>query len=159
MDLRLIYAIILTIAPVTELRVGLPLAITYALDKSIPVSLIFILIVLINILTIFLIFFFLDNLHSWFMKFSLYKKFADIYLKRMRKKADKVEKRYEVWGFLALTLFVSVPLPGTGAWTGSIVSWLLDLDRKKSVVAIAAGVAIAGILILFGTLGVINFLM
>ena len=113
MDLRLIYAIILTIMPVTELRVGLPLAITYAIENNIPISLIFILILLINLLVIFFIFHFLDN-------------------------------------------FVAVPLPGTGAWTGCLLSWLLGLDRKKSILSICIGVIIASILVLFGTLGFIS---
>ena len=59
---------------------------------------------------------------------------------------------------MALVLFVAVPLPGTGAWTGCLLSWLLDLDRKKSILAISIGVLIAGLFILFGTLGFLNLL-
>ena len=66
---------------------------------------------------------------------------------------DKFEKKYKAWGFLALTFFVAIPLPGTGAWTGCLLSWLLDLERKKSILAISLGVLIAGIFILFGTIG------
>ena len=59
-------------------------------------------------------------------------------------------------GFLALVLFVAVPLPGTGAWTGCLASWLLGLERKKSILAIACGVLIAGIYVLLGTMGIIG---
>ena len=156
MDLRFIYALILTIMPVTELRVGLPLAITYAIDKNIPVSLIFLSIILVNILVIFFIFYFLDNLHKVFMKFPFYNKMFGLYLKRFQKKMDKFEKKYEAGGFLALVLFVAIPLPGTGAWTGCLVSWLLGLDREKSILAISLGVIIAGIFILLGTLGIMK---
>ena len=156
MDLKILYALILTIMPVTELRAGLPVAIVYAIEHNIPIMLIFSLIVLLNILVIFFIFYFLDNLHKIFMNFKFYKKFFEAYLKRFQKKVDIFEKRYETFGFLALVLFVAIPLPGTGAWTGCLVSWLLGLNRKKSILAIALGVLIAGIFVLLGTLGFIN---
>tara|TARA_Y100000310_G_scaffold213829_1_gene214850 strand:+ start:25029 stop:25508 length:480 start_codon:yes stop_codon:yes gene_type:complete len=156
MDLKLIYALILTIMPVTELRVGLPIAITYAIEKNISVFLIFSIVVLLNILVIFFIFYFLDNIHKIFMNIKIYRKIFDKFLEKFRKKVDKFERKYESLGFLALVLFVAIPLPATGAWTGCLVSWLLDLDRKKSILAIALGVIIAGLLILLGTLGIIN---
>jgi uncharacterized membrane protein len=156
MDFRLIYAIILTILPISELRGGLPLAIIYAKDYNISIMLIFSLIILLNILIIFFIFYFLDNVHHVFMNFKFYKKFFEIYVKRFQKKVDKFEKRYEALGFLALVLFVSIPLPGTGAWTGCLISWSSGLDRKKSIIAISLGILIAGIIILLGTLGFIN---
>ncbi len=152
MDLKLIYAIILTIMPITELRVGLPLAIKYAMENNISIVLIFSLIVLLNILMIFFIFFFLDHLHKLFMKIKFYRRVFEKYFERFQRKVDKFEKKYNVLGFLALVLFVAIPLPGTGAWTGCLVSWLLDLDRKKSILAIALGVLIAGGFILIGTL-------
>ena len=51
-------------------------------------------------------------------------------------------------GFLALTLFVGIPLPGTGAWTGCLIAWILGLNRKKSVLSITLGVVIASILVI-----------
>lgn len=155
--MQLLYALLLTIAPITELRVGLPVAIDFALKNNVPVSLIFLLIVLANILMIFVIFFFLDNLHSLFMRINIYNKGFNAYLRRFQKKVDKFERRFNEKGFLALALFVAVPLPGTGAWTGCLLAWLLGLERRKSILAIGAGVFLAGIMILFGTLGVINF--
>lgn len=156
MDLKLIYALILTIMPVTELRAGLPIAVVYAIEHNIPIMLIFSLVVLLNILVIFFIFYFLDNLHKIFMNLKFYRKFFEAYLKRFQKKVDIFEKKYETLGFLALVLFVAIPLPGTGAWTGCLASWLLGLNRKKSILAIALGVLIAGIFVLLATLGFIN---
>ena len=92
------------------------------------------------------------------MKIKLYNKLFSFYIGRFQKKVDKFEKKYEKSGFIALALFVAVPLPITGAWSGCLLAWLLGLDRKKSIVAIASGVIMAGILILLGTLGVISFL-
>ena len=156
MDLKLLYALLLTIMPVTELRVGLPIAVIYAIDHNIPIFLIFLTIILTNILIIFFIFYFLDNLNSFFMKFDFYNRIFGKFLKKFQKKVDKFEKSYKTIGFLALILFVSIPLPGTGVWTGSLLAWILNLNRKKSIISISLGVVIAGILVLFGTLGFIN---
>lgn len=156
MDLRIIYAIILAMLPISELRGGLPLAIIYANQHKIPIFLVFSLIVMINILIIFFVFYFLDNTHHLFLKIKIYRKFFDKYLERFQKKVDKFEEKYSSIGFLALSLFVAIPLPATGAWSGCLISWLLDLDRKKSIFAISLGVIIAGILVLLGTLGFLN---
>ena len=156
MNLKILYAIALTFLPISELRIGLPVAISYAIEENIPIFLVFCLIVLLNIILIFFVFWFLDNLHFVFLKFKFYRKSFEIFLKRFQKKVDKFEKRHETLGFVALTLFVAVPLPGTGAWTGCLLAWLLGLDKKKSIFSIAVGVLIAGILILLGTLGFIK---
>jgi len=157
MDWKILWYIILSILPISELRGGLPLAVVYANQHSIPIALIFPLIVMANILAIFLAFFFLDRFHHLFLKIKIYKKFFDKYVERLQKKVDKFEKKYSARGFLALTLFVAVPLPATGAWSGVLIAWLLDLDRKKSILSISLGVLIAGVLVLFGTLGFLRF--
>ncbi len=156
MDLRLIYSIILSMLPIVELRGGLPLAIIYANEHGIPILSVFLLIVAANILVIFLIFYFFDHIHHLLLKNKFYNKFFESYIGRVRKKTEKFEKKYSTMGFLALTIFVAIPLPGTGAWTGCVISWLLGLDRKKSILGIALGVIIAGILMLLGTLSFIN---
>lgn len=156
MDLRFIIALILSILPISELRGGLPLAILYARDNNLPIMLVFISVVLANIFAIFIAFFFLNVLHKGFMKINFYRRFFSNYIKRFQAKADKFEKKYKSLGFFALAIFVAIPLPGTGAWTGVLLSWLLNLNRKKSIIAIALGVLIAGIIILFGTLGFIS---
>ncbi len=156
MDTQLIIAIFLTIAPVFELRGGLPIAIQYALSNNYSIFPIFLIILALNILVIFPILFFLDFFHENLMNFKPYKKTIGKYLEHAQKKADKVEHQMGSWGYLSLALFVGVPLPGTGAWTGSIIIWLLDLDRKKAIPAVATGVCIAGIAILIGTLGFFN---
>ena len=153
MDLSIIFYIIISALTIVELRGGMPLAINYAIENNLPISLVFFLIVLTNILVIFFVFYFLDNLNEIFLKFSPYKKFFNFYVSKMQKKIDKFENKYSALGFLALMIFVAIPLPGTGAWTGCFVSWILGLDRKKSIFSIAVGVLIAGILVLLATLG------
>jgi uncharacterized membrane protein len=158
MNLKLLYAIILTLLPISELRIGLPVALSYAFETGTSIFLIFTLIVLLNILIIFFVFWFLDNLHHLFLNIKPYKKGFNIFLKRFQKKVDKFEKRYDSLGFIALALLVAIPLPGTGAWTGCLVAWLLGLERKKSIISISLGVLIAGLLILAGALSFISFI-
>jgi uncharacterized membrane protein len=158
MDFKIILAVLLSMLPIIELRGGLPLMVLYANQHSIPLIFSFILPVLANILAIFIAFYFFDNLHAIFLKNKFYRKIFDSYIIKIQKNADKLKERYSTLGFLALTLFVAVPIPGTGAWTGCIISWLLKLDRKKSIISIAVGVAIAGILMLLGTLGFLSIL-
>jgi len=153
---QLILAIILSILPISELRGGLPVAIDYALKNNLSILPIFLLILSFNILVIFFIFFFLDFLHTKFMGFSAYRSAFGYLLKRTQKRADKIEKKMGGWGYFALTLFVAVPLPVTGAWTGCLVAWILGLERKKSILAIGFGVLIAGLIILAASYGVLN---
>lgn len=157
MEWNIIFYIIISALPIIELRGGMPLAINYALENNLPISLIFLLIVLSNILVIFFVFYFLDNLHKTFLKYSPYQKFFNFYVNKMQKKIDKFENKYSTLGFLSLMIFVAIPLPGTGAWTGCFVSWILGLDRKKSILSIATGVLIAGFLMLLATLGFFVF--
>ncbi len=153
MNYQLILALLFTILPITELRVGMPLAVEYAISNNVSLIPIFLLVIFVNILLIFFLFWFLDNLHKGFMNFRLYNKFFNFYLKKIQKKTDKFEKQYTSLGIIALMLFVAIPLPGTGAWTGCILAWVLGLERKKSIIAISAGVLIAGLIVFLVSLG------
>jgi len=153
---KLIYAILLTLMPVTELRIGLPLAISYAIENNVPVFLVFILIISLNILLVFFVFYFLDRIHSYLLRIRAYKKLFKRFLKRFQKKVDKFEKKYEKTEFGGLVLLVAVPVPGTGAWSGCLLAWVLGLDRKRSILAISLGVLIAGVIILAGSLGFVK---
>jgi len=155
---QLLLAIILSILPITELRAGLPVAVDYALKNNISIIPIFFLIILVNIAVIFLVFFFLDFFHKWFLKINIYKRVFGYFVERTRKKAESVKEKMSVYGFLALAIFVAIPLPATGAWTGCLIAWLLGLDRKKSIAAIGLGVIVAGIIILIASLGVFGLI-
>ena len=111
---------------------------------------------ILGIIMVFVIFYLFDLGYKMFKDVRFFRRFVIAYLKRFQKKIDKFERKYESLGFFALVLFVAIPLPGTGAWSGCLISWLLGLDKKKSILAIASGVFIAGIFILLGTLGFID---
>lgn len=73
-------------------------------------------------------------------------------------KADKNRPKIDKYGFFGLVLFVGIPLPGTGAWTGSLVAALFDMDLKKASISILLGIALAAVimsLFSYGLLGAI----
>ncbi len=158
MKIELLTGLILTILPITELRVGLPIILNYVIKNDLPVTPYFLLVLALNILIIFFIFFFLDFIHQHLLKIHFYKNLVEKKLNSLQEKSTKLQQRFNTTGFFALTLFVAIPLPGTGAWTGTILAWILNLERKKSIIAIATGVIIAGILILLASLGILNII-
>jgi uncharacterized membrane protein len=153
---QLLLAILLTISPVLELRAGMPVAIDYAVKNNISVFLVAGLIIAVNILVVFLVFLFLDFFHGKLLKIGIYRRFYEAHLRRLRKRVDRLEQKYSTQGFIALTLFVAVPLPTTGAWSGVLIAWILGLERKKSFLAISAGVTIAGIIVALASRGLLS---
>ena len=152
MNKQLLIGLLLTILPISELRGGLPVVISYALQNGLKIWPLFLLVILLNILIIFFIYFFLDFLHDKLLKIKAYRKIIEKPLARLRKKAKRFEKKKQ-GEFFGLFLLVAIPLPGTGAWTGCLISWVLGINRKKSILAISLGVLVAGLIILFGSLG------
>lgn len=152
--LELIWIIFLSILPVSELRGGM----IYSVVAGINPLTAFFICTIANILAIFIAFFFLDCINKWLMKMGWYRNFFNSYLEKKREKIKSLEKSYSNYGFLALATFVAIPLPGTGAWTGCLISWILGLDRKKSILVIILGVIGAGIIVLLSALGIINLI-
>jgi uncharacterized membrane protein len=79
--------------------------------------------------------------------------YFDDYLVRVRRKGEPTVRKY---GLLGLLLFVAVPLPITGAYTGTVLSWLLAMEWKRSFIAVGIGVVCAGVIVMLATLGVIS---
>lgn len=155
---EVLIGLLLTVLPISELRGGLPFIVKFVTENNLPLWPYFLLVILLNSLVIFFIFFFLDFLHEHFMKIGLYKRFMDKYLERIEIKSREIAKKEGIWTYVALCVFVGIPLPLTGAWTGTLIAWFLGLDRKKSIIAIALGVLIAGIIILALSLGFFKLL-
>jgi len=147
---NLIIALLLSIAPISELRGGIPYGIGFGYEPW----LVFTLCTIANLLIIFVIFLFLDKLHVHFMKIKAYKKVFERTVERGRKKVEKHVGT--TWESLALFFLVAVPLPGTGAYTGTIMAWFFGLDRKKAIPAIMLGVFTAGIIITLIATGVVS---
>jgi uncharacterized membrane protein len=151
-------SIFLTLLPIMEMRYGLPFVILAAKNNSIPTFLAFLLTLTLNILLIFFIFFFLDTIHKQLLKLNFYNKFTKKILTKLQKKVDKIENKINSIGYLALTLFVAIPLPVTGIYSASLISWVLDLERKKAIPAIIFGLMIISTIVYLGTIGIISSL-
>lgn len=136
----LLQSIMLSLLPIAELRGGIPLAIY----KGIHPALAFAVCVAANIVVIPLVYLFLDFLHHHFLAWRWYKKVFDHFLERARQRTHRYVERYGYWG---LAVFVAIPLPMTGAYTGTLAAWFFGMNRKKAFLAIAAGVVIAGIIV------------
>ena len=145
---NLIYAIILTILPISELRGGIPLAIS----QGYPTLSIFLLLTLLNMLIIFPIFLFLDYLHEHFLKIKFYSFLFNKYVSKTRR---KIEKHVGTkWELVALYFLTAIPAPGTGAYTASLAAWLFKIKRRKAYLAISLGVITAGIIVTLISLGI-----
>ncbi len=145
--MRDVLLVLLTsIAPVSELRGGIPLGMALGLDPS----LVFLLSVTANVA----LFWPWRLALVWFYRtiFTRIPHF-DEYLVRVRRKGEPIVRKY---GFLGLLIFVAVPLPITGAYTGTVLSWLLEMDWKRSFIAIAIGVVCAGVIVMLATMGVVS---
>ena len=144
----IVWVLLITISPISELRGGIPLGISLGLDPWFT----FFIAVIANTLIFFPVFFalrlFYDKLLS---RIPLFNKYLDSLRKRGKPKVDK-------YGFWGLALFVAVPLPLTGAYTGTILAWLLGIDWKKAFPAVGLGVIVAGVVVLLITLGVTSTL-
>jgi uncharacterized membrane protein len=140
--------ILANLLPTTEQIGGITLGLALGLD---PLT-VLITSLLVNCLLFFPVYFGLKLFYDRFLnKIGLFEK----YLERVRKKGKPYIDKY---GVLGLTLFVALPTPLTGTYTASILSWFLDLDWKRSFVAIVIGSTIGALVIFFGYLGIFNFL-
>ena len=79
--------------------------------------------------------------------------------KSLNSKVDKNKDKIEKYGYLGLILFVGIPLPGTGAWTGCLIASVLEMDRKKSFLAIMLGIIMASIIMMFLSYGILGNLI
>jgi uncharacterized membrane protein len=154
MELQILIGLLLTVLPIVELRGGLPVVVEYCLRNQINIWPYFALVIILNVLVIFVLFLFLDFLHERLMNWNFYRRVMSRYLEKIQRKSLNVQKKFDDLGYIALALFVAIPLPGTGAWTGTFVAWVLGLSRWKSILAISIGVLIAGFLVLLASLGI-----
>jgi len=153
-DIQILVGLLLTILPTIELRAGLPVVVEYAIRNGVPIWPYFLIVIVLNVLLILFIFMFLDFLHDVFMRMKWYRAVIGGVLRNVQGKAEKIKNKMDRWGYFALMFFVAVPLPGTGAWSGAMVAWIMGLDRLRSFIAIAAGVIIAGSLMLLISIGI-----
>ena len=136
-----------SMVPLIELRGASPYAVAFIQAGS-PLSLplCYVIAVLGNMLPVPFIFFFARKVLEWGCDKPVIGKFFTFCLEKGHKGGEKLKEKAGRGLFVALLLFVGIPLPGTGAWTGTLAASILDMDFKQSVTAVMLGVVLAGII-------------
>ena len=144
---KYIIVFLISMVPLIELRVAVP----YALAAGLPVLPSYAVAIIGNMLPVPIIFFFARKVLEWGKDKKFIGKFFTFCLEKGHKGGKKLEEKAGGGLYIALFLFVGIPLPGTGAWTGTLAASILDMDFKKSIVAVMGGVVLAGLIMGFGT--------
>ena len=142
---------LISLFPILELRGGL---IAASLLKLPAINAFFICLIG-NILPIPFILWLITKIFDWLKKFKHMSKVVNWCEEKAHSKKEQIERLK----YLGLYLFVAIPLPGTGAWTGALIAALLDMDKKKSLLTIFLGVITAGIIMLIVSYGIIGGLI
>lgn len=144
--------ILLSATPISELRGAIPIAIgVYGMD---PVET-YILAVIGNMLPVIPLLLFLDPVSTYLRRFKIGDMFFSWLFTRTH---HKHSERFEKYGTFALTIFVAIPLPVTGAWTGCAAAFVFGIKFRHALLAISAGVMIAGVIVTAFTLGGISII-
>ena len=151
---KYILVFLVSMVPIIELRGAVPIGLSQLWGDALPVVPLYILCILGNMLPVPLIFFFARKVLEWGAEKKYIGKFFKFCLEKGEKGGKKVQEKAGRSVYVALFLFVGIPLPGTGAWTGTLAASLLDMDFKKSVVAVMAGVVLAGAIMGLAAAGV-----
>lgn len=156
---KILIVFLISMIPLVELRGAIPVAV--GMDLGLPEWLVLIVAIFGNTLPVPIIYLFARKVLEWGSKakWKPFKKICDFCLKKGEKAGEKLLKNAGKYGtFIALFLFVAIPLPGTGAWTGTLAASILKLDFKKTIISIIAGVLTAGLIMLAVSLGLFKIL-
>lgn len=138
---RYVATFLIAMLPVAELRGAIP----FAWSQDIPWWQAYLVAVAGNMVPVFFILWLLDPVSRWLMKRSkLFNRFFNWLFDRTRR---KLEKKYEIYAELALAAFVAIPLPVTGAWTGSVAAFVFDIPYRKALFWVFIGVLVAGVIV------------
>ena len=144
---KYIIVFLISMVPLVELRGAVP----YAIAMGLPVLPSYIIAIVGNMIPMPFIFFFARKVLEWGKDKPVIGGFFTFCLEKGHKGGEKLKEKAGKGLYWALFLFVGIPLPGTGAWTGTLAASILDMDFKKSVKAVICGVVLAGIIMGLGT--------
>ena len=136
----------ISMVPLIELRGAVPVGLSNLWGDALPIIPLYIICIIGNMLPVPIIFFFARKVLVWGADKKIIGKFFKFCLEKGEKGGKKLQEKAGKGLYWALFLFVGIPLPGTWAWTGTLAASLLDMDFKKSVIAVMAGVVLAGII-------------
>ena len=155
---KYLWVFLISMVPIIELRGAIPVAV----GMGLPLIPSYIICIIGNMLPVPFIYFFARKVLIWGSDKPVIGKFFTFCLEKGEKGGKKLQAKAGRGLFVALLFFVGIPLPGTGAWTGTLAASLLDMDFKSSVVAVMCGVLLAGVimaLISNGVLGALSFML
>lgn len=142
--------ILISMVPILELRGAIPYSVGFGLP-SIPS---FIVCVIGNMIPVPFIYWFARRVLEWGKDKRFIGRFFTWCLVKGERGGQKLMEKSGVGVYIALLLFVGIPLPGTGAWTGTLAASFLELDWRKSVIMVMLGVVMAGVIMYLGSVGV-----
>ena len=145
---------LISMVPLIELRGAIP----YAIGFGLPLLPSYIICIIGNMIPVPFIFFFARKVLEWGADKPVIGGFFTFCLEKGHKGGEKLQEKAGRGLFVALLLFVGIPLPGTGAWTGTLAASILDMDFKSSVLAVLLGVILAGIIMGIASAGVFGAL-
>ena len=148
---KLFAVFVISIFPIVELRGAIPVGVGLGLE----LWKVFVVSVIGNMLPVPFIILFVRPIIEYLATKERFKKFAGWLTERAMSKSDKIVKYKKI----GLYIFVAIPLPGTGAWTGSMIAGLLDMRLKDAVPMVLAGVLTAGVIMLFISYGLGTIIM
>ena len=145
--------------PLIELRGAIPIAAAWGLlpTDNLKMSIFtYAICILGNMIPVPIIYLFARKFLEWGKDKRFIGKICLFFLTKGKNAGEKLQQKAGHGLFIALFLFVGIPLPGTGAWTGTLGASLLDMNFKETVLAVTCGVLLAGIIMLLASLGVLN---
>ena len=149
---KYLWIFFISMVPIVELRGAIPIS----QGLKLPLLNSYIICIIGNMLPVPFIFFFARKILVWGSDKKYIGKFFKFCLEKGEKGGKKLQEKAGRGLYWALFLFVGIPVPGTGAWTGTLAASLLDMDFKKSIIAVMAGVILAGVIMGLGTAGVLG---
>lgn len=136
---------LISMVPLIELRGAIPYAVAFIeAGEPLKLWLCYITAIVGNMLPVPVIFFFARKVLEWGKDKPVIGKFFTFCLEKGHKGGEKLQQKAGKGLFVALLLFVGIPIPGTGAWTGTLAASILDMKFKDSVIAVMLGVILAG---------------
>ena len=152
---KYLYIFFISMVPLIELRGAIPVS----QILSLPLIPSYIVCILGNMLPVPFIYLFARKVLEWGADKPLIGGFFSWCLAKGESGGQKLQEKAGRGLFIALMLFVGVPLPGTGAWTGTLAASILDMDFKSSVLAVMCGVLLAGVIMMIASFGVFGVLL
>ena len=149
---KYIIVFLVSMVPLIELRGAIPIG----MASGVPLLPLYILAILGNMLPVPFIYWFARKVLIWGSDKKYIGKFFTWCLKKGESGGKKLQSKAGRGLFVALLLFVGIPLPGTGAWTGTLAASILDMGFKKSIIAVMLGVILAGIIMGLASAGVLG---